>query len=136
MDGINNIDLIQKSASVINPKTINGYTVGDVGCALVTDKGNVYTGVNIDTSSGMGFCAEHGAIAAMVTERESKIERIVATWKNEKGELFTLPPCGRCREFIKQIDPNNLDTEILFGQENNIKLRDLLPHDGEFVKIK
>ena len=40
----------------------------------------------------MGFCAEHGAIAAMVTERESKIERIVATWKNEKGELFTLPP--------------------------------------------
>ncbi len=135
MNGISNIDLIQKSASAINPRNINGYTVGDVGCALVTDKGNVYTGVSIDTSSGMGFCAEHGAIAAMVTAGESKIKKVVATWKNEKGEVYILPPCGRCREFIKQMDPSNLDAIIMLGKENVVKLRDLLPHNSEFVKV-
>jgi len=39
----------------------------------------------------MGFCAEHNAIAAMITAGESKIERIVATWK--KGdEIYVIPP--------------------------------------------
>ena len=59
-------------------KIKHGFTVGDVGCALVTDKGNVYLGVCIDTSLGMGFCAEHSAIAAMITHGEHIIKKIVS----------------------------------------------------------
>jgi hypothetical protein len=55
-------ELIEKAASLIKTKKIGSFTVGDVGCALITDRGNVYTGVCVDTSSGMGFCAEHTAI--------------------------------------------------------------------------
>ena len=29
----------------------------------------------------MGFCAEHSAIAAMITAGEYKIKKIVAVWK-------------------------------------------------------
>jgi len=54
---ITNEQLIEKARSLVKPRTIrNGFTVGEVGCALVSEKGNVYVGTNIDASSGMGFC--------------------------------------------------------------------------------
>jgi cytidine deaminase len=80
-----------------------------------------------NTGSGPGFCAEHRAIAAMVTAGEYQITTIVAVWRNEAGDLHVLPPCGRCREFIRQIDPANLDTEFVLGRHRSAPLRELLP---------
>lgn len=73
-----NDGLIGTAASVIGPKVVGGRLFGDVGCALVTADGNLYRGVCIDTASGTGFCAEHSAIAAMVTVGEYEILKIVA----------------------------------------------------------
>lgn len=94
---ITNEQLIQKAKSVTKSRKIkHGFSVGDVGCALVTDKNNIYLGVSIDTCCGMGFCAEHSAIAAMITNGEHKeIKKIVAVLEN--GTI--LPPCGRCRDY-------------------------------------
>lgn len=63
----------------------------------------------------------------MVTAGEYQIARIVAVWRDEQGRLYVLPPCGRCREFIRQIDPGNLDTEVILGPDRSARLRDLLP---------
>jgi cytidine deaminase len=124
MRQISNEELIEKAKSVINPRRIkHGYTVGDVGCALMTDEGNVYLGVSIDTCCGMGFCAEHGAISAMITHGELKIRKIVAVVKNG----IPIPPCGRCREFIRQIHEENINAEVLVGENKSVKLKDLLP---------
>jgi cytidine deaminase len=121
---ISNKELIEKARSVINPRRIkHGCTVGDVGCALITDRGNVYLGVSIDTCCGMGFCAEHSAIAAMITHGELKIRKIVAVAKNG----IPIPPCGRCREFIHQIHEENTDAEVIVREDKLVKLRDLLP---------
>ncbi len=85
MPQITNEELIEKAKSVVNPRKIkHGFTVGDVGCALATDKGNVYLGVCMDVACGIGFCAEHSAIAAMVTGGERKIKKIVAVLKMAK----------------------------------------------------
>ncbi len=121
-----NDELIQKAQAVVNPRKIaHGCTVGDVGCALLTDKGNLHVGVCIDASGGMGFCAEHSAIASMVTHGEQSIGKIVAVL----GDGTILPPCGRCREFMRQIDGSNMNhTEVLLGGDKAVKLRDLLPH--------
>lgn len=135
MDEITNEELIKKAVSVINTKKINEYTLGDVGCALVTEKGNVYTGVCIDTGSGMGLCAEASAIAAMVTAGEFKIKKIVATWKDENGDIYVLPPCGRCREFISHFDENNINTEVILNKNEVVKLSELLPRHNEYNKI-
>jgi cytidine deaminase len=120
-------ELISNAASVINPKTVGDRLFGDVGCALITRDGNLYLGVCIDTASGTGFCAEHSAIAAMVTAGEYSIEKIVAVWKNDNGVAYALPPCGRCREFIRQVDEGNLDTDVIVGRGKVSKLKDLLP---------
>jgi len=90
---------------------------------LVTDKGNVYLGVCIDTGSRIGLCAEHSAIAAMVTHGEHVIKKIVAVTKDGP-----IPPCGTCREFMYQISEKNLDAEVIIREGQSVKLRDLLPH--------
>ena len=122
-----NSELIAKAASVLRPKQIGKHLSADVGCAVLTNNGNVYTGVCIDTSGGMGFCAEQSAMAAMITAGEYKIEKIVAVWRNEEGTLFVGAPCGRCREFMRQVDEANLDTTVVLGIEKTVKLRELLP---------
>jgi len=122
-----NEQLIYNAASVLNPKIVGDRLFGDVGCALITRDGNLYLGVCIDTASGTGFCAEHSAIAAMVTAGEYTIKKIVAVWKDDNGVTYALPPCGRCREFLRQIDEDNLDTEVILGKDEVSKLKDLLP---------
>jgi cytidine deaminase len=125
-----NEELILRAESVLKPHaTTDGRLIGDVGATLLTDKGNAYSGVCIDTGSGTGFCAEHSAIAAMITSGEYRIAKIVAVWRDERdGKLYVLPPCGRCREFIRQIDEGNLETEVVLAGAKTLKLKELLPY--------
>jgi cytidine deaminase len=126
MNELTNLEMIEKAKSVLKPRELYlGNRAGDVACALLSSRGNLYLGVCIDICSGIGFCAEHGAIAAMITGGESSIAKIVAVSSDNK----VLPPCGRCREFMYQIDESNLDsTEVILGETTVVKLRDLLPH--------
>jgi cytidine deaminase len=116
-------ELVKIANETLHPMDLgDGSTAGDVAAALVTDKGNVYTGVCIDIPCGIGFCAEHAAIAAMVTGGETRIEKIVAVYREG-----IVAPCGRCREFMHLIDERNLDTQILL-RSGVTTLRELLPH--------
>lgn len=63
----------------------------------------------------------------MVTAGEYRIAKIVAVWRDDRGRLYALPPCGRCREFMRQIDPANLDADVIVGRDQVAKLSDLLP---------
>jgi cytidine deaminase len=119
--------LIEEALAIVHRRKIGSTEMGQVGAALLTERGNVYRGVCIDTSSSLGFCAEHAAIAAMVTADEYVISRVVAVWKDESGTGHILPPCGRCREFMYQIDERNLDTDVILGPTWTAKLRELLP---------
>lgn len=134
MSRITNEALIEMAASVVNPKHIGDHLVGDVGAALITDQGNVYLGVCMDLPSGIGFCAEHSAIAAMVTAGEYRIAKIVAVWKDETG-IYVVAPCGRCRELIRQIDPDNLSTEVILDQHQVMPLAELLPHHHSYQRL-
>jgi cytidine deaminase len=127
MPAVSNDELIASAEAVLNPHRVHDRLFGDVGSTLVTDTGNRHSGVCIDTGSGTGFCAEHAAIAAMVTAREYRIAKIVAVWRRDDGRLHVLPPCGRCREFIRQVDPGNIDTEVVLDRGRSAPLRALLP---------
>lgn len=120
-------DLVSAAVDLLNPHVVDDRTFGDVAAVLVTAAGRRYGGVCIDTASGTGCCAEHSAIAAMVTAGEHRIARIVAVWRDDDGAVHVLPPCGRCREFIHQVDPGNLETRVILGRESRAPLRDLLP---------
>jgi len=130
---LSNHEMIQRAKAVLNPRRLtHEHSAGEVACALQTAAGNLYLGVNIDVGSGMGFCAEHSAVAAMVTAGETRIARIVAVWGDDT--LLVLPPCGRCREFMYAVDPANLETtDVILGENRSVKLKELLPHPYDEV---
>lgn len=121
-------ELILRAAELLRPHRVDDRLFGDVASVLLTRSGREFGGVCIDTGSGTGFCAEHAAVAAMVTAGEYAIARVVAVWRSEQGELHVLPPCGRCREFLRQIDPANIDAEVVLAADHAAPLRELLPH--------
>jgi cytidine deaminase len=128
MTDVEHDDLIAAAAAVLNPQVLGDRSSGTVGCVLVTAAGNRYSGVCIDVPCSMGFCAEHAAIAAMVTAGEFRIVSIVAVARDDKGALWVLSPCGRCREFMHQVHPDNLDAKVLLGPGTSVRLRELLPY--------
>ena len=116
--------LIQEAEQVLNSRKISSDAyAGSVAAALLSEAGNIYVGVCIDTGCGMGFCAEHSAIAAMITADESRIMKIVAVSNNG-----IVAPCGRCREFINQVNDNNLKTEVMISENKIVSLKELLPY--------
>ena len=99
--------------------------VGGVAAAILAKSGNIYVGVCIATACSLGMCAERSAIANMLTNGESEIDKIVVL--GEKGKYC--PPCGVCREFMMQLSENSGDIEILtdFDSRKTIQLKELMP---------
>lgn len=114
------------AAATLSPRQVSeDIEVGGVAAALVTDKGNVYRGICIDTACSMGFCAEHAAIAAMLTAGEDKVAQIVAV----NWDTSVLPPCGRCREFLLQL--GNPETQVLVAEDTAVPVKELLPYSWQ-----
>lgn len=98
---------------------------GGVAAAILTKAGNLYVGVCIDTACTLGMCAERNAIANMITNGESQIDKLVAVMPD--GKVGS--PCGACREFMMQLDKNSGDIQILidYDTKKSITLKELLP---------
>lgn len=99
--------------------------VGSVSAAVLSAKGNIYTGVCIDTACSLGMCAERNAIANMITNGESQIIKIVAVMPDGKAGM----PCEACREFMMQLDKAAGEIEVLRDYETKqvAKLKTLIP---------
>lgn len=109
----------------VNPRKISeSMYVGDVAAAVMTGKGNVYTGVCIDTSSSLGMCAERNALSTMLANGENDVEKVLSIYKD--GHV--MPPCGACREFMMQLGKDASDIEILLDKDGKTAtLKELMP---------
>ncbi len=119
-------ELYDKARKVQNSRTISPFIeAGGVASAILTRSGNIYVGVCIDTASTLGMCAERNAIANMITNGESRIDKVVAVM--EDGSVGS--PCGACREYMMQLDKESPEIEILVDLENKktIRLKELIP---------
>ena len=97
-------------------------SAGTVGAALLTAAGDLFTGVNLDLACGIGFCGEHAAAAEMLKTGQTRVAAVAAF-----GRRGVLPPCGRCRELLIQLDPANAATAVLLAPGEAAPLGDLLP---------
>jgi cytidine deaminase len=117
-------ELIETATRLVGAfDTSRDCSAGGVAAALETAAGNVYTGICVDTHCGMGFCAEHSAVAEMLKARESEIRTIVAVTTPEG----VIPPCGRCRELLWQVSAKNCLTRVIVGPGIVVTLAELLP---------
>ena len=109
-----------------------------VGAALLTQRGDVYLGVNVENSSyGATICAERAAVISAVTAGDREFAKI-AIVANEHKVL----PCGICRQFLYEFAPN---LKIITGSSEDeleiFELSELLPNGfrliaGEKPQIK
>lgn len=125
---VNNIwnELYKAAKDVLNPREVSSsIEAGGVAAAILTENGNIYTGVCIDTACSIGMCAERNAIANMLTNGESKIVKLICIGRHDDNIMM---PCGVCREFLMQL--GNKDMEILtdLERESVVILKDLIPN--------
>jgi cytidine deaminase len=59
----------------------------------------------------------------MLKLREKTVTMLVAV---ESGGKI-VPPCGVCREFLIQLDPENVSARVVLGSEKSTTLGQLLP---------
>jgi cytidine deaminase len=101
-------ELIAAATAAINERY--RYDWQEVGAALRTRSGRIFTGINLDAYLGrMAVCAEAVALGrAFVDLGDDGIDTIVAVRHpdpDEKSQAVTVvSPCGACRELIFDYD--------------------------------
>jgi cytidine deaminase len=96
-----------------------------VGAALLSSKGKIYTGTNIEFDAyTLTVCAERSALFSAVSHGERKFTKI-AIAASTTGFKY---PCGLCRQALVEFNP---DLEIILLNKNKkskkIILKELLP---------
>ncbi len=102
------------------------YSKFQVGCALVTQAGGLFTGCNVENASyGLTICAERNAIFHAVASEGPQM-RIALLAVIALGHEF--PPCGACRQVIAEFAAP--DAPVCFLQNGLLvaqTLAELLP---------
>jgi len=75
-----------------------------VGAALITAKGEVFAGCNVENASyGMTNCAERTAIFTAVAQSGPRLDIRAVAVVNDQG--VPCSPCGACRQVIYEFGP-------------------------------
>ncbi len=102
-------DLIDAAMAAIKQRYRDDWQ--EVGAALRTRSGKIFTGVNLDAYLGrMAVCAEAVALGrAVVDLGDAGIDTIVAVRhpppRQKDQTIAVVSPCGACRELIFDYDP-------------------------------
>lgn len=85
------------------------YSNFKVGAALLTTNQEIYTGCNVENAAyGSSICAERSAILKAVSEGKKDFAAIAIVGGRNKVIEDYCPPCGSCRQVMREfVDPKN-----------------------------
>ena len=115
------------AARAAHGKAYAPYSRFNVGAALRTPSGAVFSGCNVENAAyPQGACAEAGAIGAMALAGERRIAEILVIGDGEG--LCT--PCGGCRQRIREFADAATPIHVAgpAGVRASFTLGELLPH--------
>ena len=120
-----NSELLEQ-AQIAAAKAYAPYSHFQVGCALLTAQGNVFTGCNVENASyGLTICAERNTIFHAVAE-EGPGMKIATLAVIALGHEF--PPCGACRQVIAEFArPETVVWFLRDGKPFAMTMAELLP---------
>jgi cytidine deaminase len=116
-------ELIQEAIAV-RSRAYAPYSNYKVGAALLSQSGEIYTGVNVENAAYPDtICAERSAVVSAVSAGERKFTAIAVATQNGGT------PCGSCRQVLSEF---GLDIEVLLVDDQGNLLQqqtvaDLLP---------
>ncbi len=126
-------ELYLKAKDLYHPKDISPFVYGhSVVCALEAENGEIFTGICIESCSGvLNLCAERTAALNMyLNSGQTVIKRIMAFRDTAPIKDENLTPCRACREFLLQLNIKSKDTEYLidFDSRETMTLDELMPN--------
>ena len=95
-----------------------------------TSKGTEFYGLCIDLETAtISACAEYSAIGTMVSSGERKVRTILAIASKGKNGYAILPPCGKCRDFVRAFGDPYVILQVgkSIGESKKVKLSELSP---------
>jgi len=112
-------------AEVARSRAYCPYSKFSVGAAILTDKGEIVIGCNVENASyGNTICAERTAMTRCVAQQSGKPLAIAVVGRTEQP----LTPCGICRQFLAEFNYEMLVISKGEGGEvRTWKLSELLP---------
>ena len=119
------------AARAARSQSYSPYSHYQVGAAILTKGGDIYTGCNIESVSfSPTNCAERTAIFKAVSEGKREFSSIAIVGALEGRPLTFCSPCGVCRQIMREFcDPDTF--QILLSQEDYLtrsySLEELLP---------
>ena len=107
------------------------YSGFQVGAALVTKAGKIYTGCNIENVSlGLTICAERSAIATAVAEGNKDFVAVAVVTAGKKPAI----PCGACRQVLAEFNPSiKILAATIDGKVQEFNLAELLPFPSQGI---
>ncbi len=126
-------DRLLASARQVMARAYAPYSDFQVGAAILTDDGRVFTGCNVENASyGLTICAERNAIFAAVAAGDGKAKLVIKAVAVTNSREMACSPCGACRQVIAEFGP---DAAIFYQAPNGIRelsIEDLLPDSFRF----
>lgn len=121
-------ELIEK-AKKARLKAYAPYSNFKVGAALLTKRGKVYTGANVENSTfGLTVCAERIAVFKAVNRGDKNLVKIAIV--ADKNPPVT--PCGACRQVLAEfVEDLKIVCANLQGKAERYSLKELLPEAFE-----
>ncbi|ENH96238.1 cytidine deaminase [Gracilibacillus halophilus YIM-C55.5] len=102
------------------------YSKFPVGAALLTDKGDVYHGCNIENSAyPVTNCAERTALFKAISEGDKEFVTMIVAADTDRP----VPPCGACRQVMSELCPADMKVILtnLHGEKKETTVQELLP---------
>jgi len=122
-----------RAAARARRQAVAPYSHFQVGAALLTRKGRVITGANVESASyGLTCCAERVALFQALTGGHRDFVAIAVVARAPGGAM----PCGACRQLLAEYAPRAAvwvaDSRAL-RRVREFRVEDLLP--GAFVTV-
>jgi cytidine deaminase len=107
------------------------YSGFQVGAALATNAGKIYTGCNVENLSlGLTICAERSAIATAIAQGSKDLVAIAVVTAGKKPAV----PCGACRQVMAEFNPNmKIIAATVDGKVQEFDLAELLPFPSQGI---
>ena|SRR5688572_19494017 len=108
-------------------RAVAPYSRFQVGAALLTARGGIVTGANVESASyGLTCCAERVALFKALTEGEKDFVAIAVVARLPNGPM----PCGACRQLLAEYAPDAVvwvTDSARPGKVRTFKMAKLLP---------
>ena len=108
-------DQLVRAAARARAGSVSPYSKFKVGAALLTKRGEIIGGANVESASyGLTCCAERIALFKALTDGQKDFVAVAVVARWDGGPM----PCGACRQLLAEYAPN---AKVFIADSDDLK---------------